>query len=177
MILTLLSHVTAVRILFAIGIAVTALPIFLYKISKTKGDGLRKVRNWSIFAGILMCIPMIIFIYADIRYDLDDFSLNDRLYLAAENKNFSAAREFMEQGAEPDGENRYGKTAVARCAERDDVEMMELFLENGDFLTNELDTIIRHLTEYRQAIAEGDRERLVSLLDEGRRRKEEVDGH
>ena len=53
----------------------------------------------------------------------------------------------------------------------------ELFLENGDFLTSELDTIIHHLTEYRQAIAEGDRERLVSLLDEGRRRKEEVDGH
>ena len=53
----------------------------------------------------------------------------------------------------------------------------ELFLENGDFLTSELDTIIQHLTEYRQAIAEGDRERLVSLLDEGRRRKEEVDGH
>ena len=26
-------------------------------------------------------------------------------------------------------------------------------------------------------IAEGDRERLVALLDEGRRRKEEVDGH
>ena len=53
----------------------------------------------------------------------------------------------------------------------------ELFLENGDFLTAELDTIIQHLTEYRQAIAKGDRERLVSLLDEGRRRKEEVDGH
>ena len=53
----------------------------------------------------------------------------------------------------------------------------ELFLENGDFLTSELDTIIHHLTEYRQAIAEGDRERLVALLDEGRRRKEEVDGH
>lgn len=164
MILTLLSHVTAVRILFAIGIAVTALPIFLYKISKTKGDGLRKVRNWSIFAGILMCIPMIIFIYADIRYDLDDFSLNDRLYLAAENKNFSAAREFMEQGAEPDGENRYGKTAVARCAERDDVEMMELFLENGAYpnsAAGEQKTILGAAAENHSA------EMVKLLLDAG----------
>lgn len=53
----------------------------------------------------------------------------------------------------------------------------ELFLENGDFLTAELDTIIAHLSEYRQAVANGERERLIALLDEGRRRKEEVDGH
>jgi ankyrin repeat protein len=131
MILTLLSHLTAVRILFAIGIAATALPIFLYKISKTKSNGLRKFRNYSIFAGILMCIPMLIFIYEDIRYDLRDFSLNDRLYLAAENTNLSAAKKFIKQGAEPDGDNRYGKTAAARCAEKDDTDMMELFLENG----------------------------------------------
>lgn len=53
----------------------------------------------------------------------------------------------------------------------------ELFLENSDFLTAELDTIIEHLSEYRQAISGGERERLVRLLDDGRRRKEEVDGH
>ena len=131
MILTLLSRVTAVRILFAIGIAVTALPIFFYKISKTKGDGLRKLRNISVFAGILMCLPMAVYVYADIRYDLHDFSANDRLYLAAENKNISAAREFIEEGADPDGDNRYGKTAIARSVELDDVSMVRLFLENG----------------------------------------------
>lgn len=131
MILTLLSHVTAVRILFVIGIAVTALPIFFYKMSKTKGDGLRKIRNVSVFAGIVMCLPMVVYIYADIRYDLRNFSDNDRLYLAAENKNFSAAKEFVEAGADPCGENRYGKTAIARAAELDDVQMVRLFLENG----------------------------------------------
>lgn len=131
MILTLLSHVTAVRILFAIGIAVTALPIFFYKMSKTKGDGLRKLRNISVLLGIAMCLPMAVYIYADIRYDLRDFSENDRLYLAAENKNRTAAAEFMEKGADPCGDNRYGKTAIARSAELDDVEMMKLFLESG----------------------------------------------
>lgn len=131
MILTLLSRVTAVRILFAIGIAVTALPIFFYKMSKTKGDGLRKLRNVSVLVGIIMCLPMAVYVYADIRYDLRNFSANDRLYLAAENKNISAAREFIEDGAVPDGDNRYGKSAIARAVELDDVSMVRLFLENG----------------------------------------------
>lgn len=131
MILTLLSHVTAVRILFAIGIAVTALPIFLYKLSNTKREWLRRLRNFSVFAGIVMCLPMVIYIYSDIRYSLRDFSVNDMLYLAAENKNLAAARTFIEEGAVPDGENRYGKTAIARAVELDDISMTRLFLENG----------------------------------------------
>ena len=53
----------------------------------------------------------------------------------------------------------------------------ELFLENGDNLINELDIIIENLTKYRTAIQDGDRAELVKLLDEGKRRKEEVDGH
>ncbi|MCR5324388.1 MAG: prephenate dehydrogenase [Lachnospiraceae bacterium] len=51
----------------------------------------------------------------------------------------------------------------------------ELFLDNKDNLLNELDTIIRNLTEYREALANEDRERLIKLLDDGKRLKEEVD--
>jgi len=52
----------------------------------------------------------------------------------------------------------------------------ELFLENGDNLINELDFLIARLGEYRSAIAEGDYDTLVRILDEGRRRKKEIDG-
>ena len=52
----------------------------------------------------------------------------------------------------------------------------QLFLENGDHLRFELDMIIAHLTEYRDAIADHDEARLTQLLDDGRRRKEAVDG-
>ncbi|MBQ9082927.1 MAG: prephenate dehydrogenase/arogenate dehydrogenase family protein, partial [Clostridia bacterium] len=52
----------------------------------------------------------------------------------------------------------------------------ELFLENDDCLIRELDILIDNLTQYRTAIAEGDRDTLCRLLDDGRRRKEEVDG-
>lgn len=53
----------------------------------------------------------------------------------------------------------------------------ELFLDNKDYLVNELDIIIKSLGEYRDAIEGEDIEELIRLLDEGRRIKEEVDGN
>ena len=52
----------------------------------------------------------------------------------------------------------------------------ELFLENRDNLLFELDQYINSLTQYRQALADGDEQRLYTLLEEGKRLKEEVDG-
>ena len=40
----------------------------------------------------------------------------------------------------------------------------------------ELDWLIGHLAEYRDAIAENDLSRLTQLLEDGKRRKEEIDG-
>jgi prephenate dehydrogenase len=52
----------------------------------------------------------------------------------------------------------------------------ELFLENRDCLLFELDSFQKSLDEYRAALEQNDLPKLVQLLDEGRRRKEEVDG-
>lgn len=52
----------------------------------------------------------------------------------------------------------------------------QLFLENSDYLLAELDGLIGHLQEYRNALAQQDAITLRTLLDDGRRRKEEVDG-
>ena len=52
----------------------------------------------------------------------------------------------------------------------------ELFLENRDNVLFELDYYIDSLKEYQQAIRDKDMEKLVRLLDEGKKRKEEVDG-
>ena len=52
----------------------------------------------------------------------------------------------------------------------------ELFLENKDNLLHELDMFMTHLGEYRDAMARDDLPARTRLLDEGRRRKEEVDG-
>lgn len=52
----------------------------------------------------------------------------------------------------------------------------ELCLENSDHLLRELDGLVENLSAYRRAIAANDRAELERLLDEGRKRKEEVDG-
>lgn len=52
----------------------------------------------------------------------------------------------------------------------------ELFLENRDCVLSELDFFIDTLEQYRDAVNNNDFDTLERLLDDGRRRKEEVDG-
>ena len=52
----------------------------------------------------------------------------------------------------------------------------DLFLENRTFLLQELDQMIGSLQEYRQALEQGNGDRLCTLLAEGRICKEKVDG-
>lgn len=52
----------------------------------------------------------------------------------------------------------------------------ELFLENKEHLLFELDYYIDSLKAYRDAIAENNETELIALLDEGKKRKEQVDG-
>lgn len=52
----------------------------------------------------------------------------------------------------------------------------ELFLENKENILFELDTLIHNLASYRDAISTDNINTLIKLLDEGKRRKEEVDG-
>ena len=52
----------------------------------------------------------------------------------------------------------------------------ELFLENRDCVLSELDFFIDTLERYRDAVKNNDFDTLERLLDDGRRRKEEVDG-
>ncbi len=51
----------------------------------------------------------------------------------------------------------------------------ELFLEDADYLTGEIDFLIQKLEEYKKAIEAKDRQGLVGLLADGKRRKEEID--
>lgn len=52
----------------------------------------------------------------------------------------------------------------------------ELFMENKDFVLNELTLYMDNLAKYREAIECDDVDALIALLEEGKRRKEEVDG-
>lgn len=62
---------------------------------------------------------------------------------------------------------------LTRVAYLDPDMWTELFLENADNVICELDIIIKSLSEYRDAVAAGDKDNLRELLAEGRRMKEE----
>jgi prephenate dehydrogenase len=49
----------------------------------------------------------------------------------------------------------------------------ELFLENRDYLTKEIDNLIARLGEYSKALKEGDGKELEALLGEGKKAKQE----
>ena len=61
---------------------------------------------------------------------------------------------------------------LTRVAKLNPEMWTELFLENGDDLVEEIDEIVLHLNEYRDAISQKDGTRLYTLLDDGRRIKE-----
>ena len=58
-----------------------------------------------------------------------------------------------------------------------DAEMWtDLFMENRESLLREMDIFLSSMAEYREALEQGDRERMVDLLNDGKHRKETVDG-
>lgn len=51
----------------------------------------------------------------------------------------------------------------------------ELFMENSDYLVEEIDALMSHLKEYRDAISGNDIDKLHNLLRDGRERKTKID--
>lgn len=52
----------------------------------------------------------------------------------------------------------------------------ELFLENKENILFELDSYLHSLNQYKDALEAEDLDKLIALLDEGKKRKEQVDG-
>ena len=68
---------------------------------------------------------------------------------------------------------RAGFLDLTRVAKQNESMWTELFLMNRPSLLIELENLIRHLNEYQQALEQNDRERLKTLLRDGRILKEE----
>ena len=64
---------------------------------------------------------------------------------------------------------------LTRVARLNSKMWSELMIDNRDFLSDELGEIIGHLTEYKQALDDGDETRLATLLEDGNRRKLDID--
>ena len=64
---------------------------------------------------------------------------------------------------------------MTRVAWLNETMWAELFMENKDFLLQELDILMNNLSQYRTALVEEDEPKMKTLLKEGRLIKEEVD--
>jgi len=64
---------------------------------------------------------------------------------------------------------------MSRVAKLNEDMWTELFMDNPDFLVDEIQAMADRLIQYRDAIAEGNRERLRQLLRDGRIKKEHID--
>ena len=65
---------------------------------------------------------------------------------------------------------------MTRVARLDENMWTELFLDNNDFLSEQLDILIENLKQYQDALRNKDSELLCKLLREGREMKEEAGG-
>ena len=82
----------------------------------------------------------------------------------------------------PEAQRRRGFSAgsfrdMTRVARLDEDMWTELFLDDADFLTHELDVLIEHLEEYQSALKNRDAQRLHDLLKEGRELKATAGGN
>ncbi len=82
----------------------------------------------------------------------------------------------------PEAQRRRGFSAgsfqdMTRVARLDEDMWTELFLDDADYLTTELDELILHLTEYAEALRARDAQRLHSLLRDGREKKASAGGN
>ena len=82
----------------------------------------------------------------------------------------------------PEAQKRRGFSAgsfqdMTRVARLDENMWTELFLDDADYLTDELDILIGHLQEYADALKSKDAEHLRALLRDGREKKATAGGN
>ena len=82
----------------------------------------------------------------------------------------------------PEAQKRRGFSAgsfqdMTRVARLDEDMWTELFLDDADYLTSELEVLVGHLTEYLDALKARDAQRLRALLKEGRELKATAGGN
>ena len=82
----------------------------------------------------------------------------------------------------PEAQRRRGFSAgsfrdMTRVAHLDEAMWTELFLDDADYLTEQLEILIDHLNEYREALVARDAKHLQALLKDGREKKATAGGN
>lgn len=133
--LTLLTHLSAVRVLFFIGIAYIAVPIIFYLLKafkkiKPKKAALR-LAGIILAVGIVLEIPSLYYLYLDGEYNISEYNNSDILYIAAEAGDLKAVKTMLKKGADPSEITRFGNTAFYCAADGGNIDSVKLMLEYG----------------------------------------------
>ena len=113
------------------------------------------------------------------EYRVTDAATHDRIIAYTSQLGHVIASSYIK---DPIALESYGFTGgsfrdMTRIAYCNSAMWSELFIENKDNLTKEIDFMIGELKKYRDVIEAEDREKLIEMLDDGSMRKEEADRH
>ena len=134
--LTLLTHLSSVKVLLAVGITFIVLPIIFYIIrKKAKLNPMQSINNavgFMLFLGIVMILPSFYYVYLDRKFDIGDYSKADILYVAAQNDELGAVKRMLKQGANPSEPTRFGECSFYSAADRGDVGTRRLSVRRAE---------------------------------------------
>jgi len=113
------------------------------------------------------------------EYRVTDAATHDRIIAYTSQLGHVIASSYIRN---PEATDCYGfiggsfrdMTRIAYC---NSAMWSELFIENKDNLSVAIDLLIEELNGYKEVINSGDRDKLKSLLEEGSKRKEQIDTH
>ena len=132
--LFLITHLTAVRVLFIIGIVLVVLPIIFFilrKKLKIRSKKISAAAGGSIAAGFVCLIMPAYWLYLDIRYDIGDYTQSDILFIASDCMNSHQVERMLRKGADPSKITRFGKSSFYNSVDKQDIESAKLMLKNG----------------------------------------------
>lgn len=165
--LTLLMHLSAVRVLFFVGITLVVLPIIFYILKAKKKlrpkKAAERTAGAALGVGIALCIPFLYGVYLDVKFGVFDYTDEDILYVAAGSKDHNAVRTILERGANPSVNTRFKDCAFAESVRNGDVESVKLMLANGAEVNNSFG----QFTPLGIACMNGDTDMAALLIERG----------
>ena len=110
------------------------------------------------------------------KYTVCDAKRHDAMIAFTSQMAHVVSNAYVKSAKNHDGFSAGSYKDLTRVAWLNETMWTELFLENKEALLFEIDCFIKSMTEYRDAIASEDAERLKALLKDGKDAKAAIDG-
>lgn len=165
--LSLLTHLSEVRMFTIIGATLVVSAVIFYILKKKKKLTFSALINrFAVFflvTGIVCLIPGVYYISLNADYGISEYTDSDILYLACESSNESAVGRMLSLGASPTEKTRFGKSSLVRSIEKGDLAAVDLMIKSG----MDVNKAGEEYTPLGFACKAGDNDMVRLLLDNG----------